>query len=105
MKRRQVDLRAVVTDALGGGESAYQLPAVCERYGLATGTSDEAMRSERAYVLQRLNPLPKARVLEVARAVAADHLNYRLDEAIAHHDEADHPLVSDLTRRRIARRR
>lgn len=39
---------------------AYKLPAVCERYGLEPGESDEAFSSKTQYVMRRLEKLSAA---------------------------------------------
>ncbi|GEM_PF-421440 len=61
-------------------QGAYEVPAICRRYGLADGDSAESMSGKFKYVNKRLIELPNDRVVEVARSVA--------------HDEGDDELLS-----------
>ena len=64
-------LRHLVAGALYPTK-AYSLPAVCERYGLEAGTSDEAFSSKNRYVMSRLEKLSDAKVLGIAKLVVED---------------------------------
>ena len=93
-------LRALIVEALYP-ESAYKLPHVCVRFGLAGGTGEEAFKSKRAYIEKRLSPLPLDRLLAVARAVEADSPSYELSEALAKIEEKGCRTASELTRRDV----
>lgn len=56
---------------------------MCERFGLAPGTRDEASQSKTQYVMKRLLSLPRAQVIEIAREVAIDYPTEELDTAIS----------------------
>ncbi len=93
-------LRDLVASAIAG-EKAYNVPAVCRRFGLADGTDEEAYRSKFTYVSNRTKELRSAQVLDLARAVQADMPSYPLGEVLAKIDERGQHLVTELTRRRI----
>jgi hypothetical protein len=67
----KMQLRNLVAGALYPTK-AYDLPALCERYGLDPGEESEAFSSKTQYVLRRLKKLPEARVLQIAKLVSAD---------------------------------
>jgi AbiJ-like protein/abortive infection Abi-like protein len=96
----KTQLRHLVADALYPTK-AYSLPAVCERYGLESGTSDEAFSSKNRYVMSRLEKLSDEKVLGVARNVVKDFPDDQLQAAIELLDKDGH-LVSDITRHHIA---
>lgn len=93
-------LRDLVAGALYPTK-AYKLPAVCERYGLAAGTTDEAMHSKTKYVMQRLERMSDEQVLKIAVAVLKDFPDDPLQAAVEMLDKAGH-LVTDITRRHLA---
>ncbi|HEY6817661.1 MAG TPA: abortive infection family protein [Croceibacterium sp.] len=93
-------LRSLVAEALYPN-SAYLLPAMCERYGMEPGDGQEAMSSKRSYVMRRLEKLSDGRVLEIAKEVVKDHPNDSLQTAIE--QLADGGLVTDITRHRLAK--
>ena len=90
----------LVADALCPTK-AYSLPAVCERYGLDPGESEEAFSSKRQYVLRRLEKLSDEKVLALAKDVVRDFPDDELQAAIELL-EKDGRLVSNLTRRHLA---
>jgi hypothetical protein len=93
-------LRHLVADALYPTKS-YNLPAVCERYGLDPGTADEAFSSKARYVMQRLEKLSDERVFTIAKQIVADFPDDKLQAAVEQLEKDGH-LVSDLTRRHLA---
>ena len=93
-------LRDLVASAIAG-EKAYNVPAVCRRFGLADGTDEEAYRSKFTYVSSRTKELRSAQVLDLARAVQADMPSYPLGEVLAKIDERGQHSITELTRRRI----
>jgi hypothetical protein len=96
----KTQLRHLVADALYPTK-AYNLPAVCERYGLDSGTSEEAFFSKTRYVMSRLEKLSDEKVLGVARSVVQDFPDDRLQAAVEVVDKDGH-LISDITRHHIA---
>lgn len=97
----KTQLRRLVADALYPTK-AYSLPAVCERYGLDTGTSEEAFSSKNRYVMSRLEKLSDEKVLAVARNVVKDFPeDDRLRAAVELLDKEGH-VLSDITRHHIA---
>jgi hypothetical protein len=52
----KTQLRHLVADTLYPTK-AYNLPAVCERYGMDSGSSEEAFSSKNRYVMSRLEKL------------------------------------------------
>jgi hypothetical protein len=96
----KTQLRHLVAGALYPTK-AYSLPAVCERYGLDPGDSQEAFSSKTQYVMRRLEKLSDEKVLGVARIVVQDLPDDKLQAAIELLDRDGH-LVSDLTRHHLA---
>jgi AbiJ-like protein/abortive infection Abi-like protein len=80
---------------------SYTLPSVCERYGLEPGDGEEAFSSKRGYVMRRLEKLSDERVLSIAKAVASDYPDDKLQRAIETL-EREGRLVSDVTRYNLA---
>jgi AbiJ N-terminal domain 3/Abortive infection C-terminus len=93
-------LRQLIASAISVHKS-YTVPGICTGYGLADGTNEEAFRSKSKYVMQRLQSLPAAEVLRVARAVQLEENDPRLGEELAKLDEKDGPQITPLTRQRI----
>ncbi len=102
MQKTKVELKPAIAEAMASYK-AYDLPSVCERYGLAPGETEEAMRSKRSYVLSRLHGLTTDEVADLARKVAADLDDQRLAEELDRYNDAGQPTITDLTRRNIAR--
>jgi hypothetical protein len=94
-------LRHLVAGALYSTK-AYNLPAVCERYGLEPGSGDEAFSSKNRYVMSRLEALSDEKVFNIAKQVVADFPDDRLQAAVEQLEKDGH-LVSDLTRQHLAK--
>lgn len=56
VRRAKPNIRELVAGALYPTK-AYNLPAVCVRYGLAPGEESEAFSSKHSYVMRRLETL------------------------------------------------
>lgn len=93
-------LRHLVADALYLIKS-HSLPSVCERYGLESGTHEEAHSSKNSYVMRRLEKLSDERVFKIAKRVAADYPSDKLLAAVEQLDKGGH-LISDITRQHLA---
>ena len=95
------NLRQLITSIISGHKS-YSVPSICAGYGLAEGTEEEAFRSKFKYVMARLQSLPAAEVLRIARAVQREEDSANLDEALAKFDEQGaQQIITPLTRQRI----
>ena len=80
---------------------AYDVPAICKKYGLSDGTDEEAFNSKNKYVMTRLQALTPAAVLQVARDVQEEERDFVLGEHLAKIDEQPIQKITELTRRRI----
>ncbi len=49
-----VELREAIADAIADNEKAYDVPTICNAFGLAPGDSEEAFTSKRGYVRSRI---------------------------------------------------
>ena len=81
--------------------SANHLPTVCEEFGLAAGTREEAFDGKRAYVHARVKGLSRDRLMALARDILETHPGQALEEAVANVDEAGRSALTEITRRRI----
>ncbi len=97
----KTQLRHLIADALYRTK-AHTLPSVCERFGLASGTGDEAFSSKTQYVMVRLEKLSDQKVLEVAKQVIEDYPYDKLRAAIEQIEQAK-LLISDITRTNIVK--
>ena len=93
-------LRDLIASAIAR-EKSYNVPNVCKRFGLDTGTTEEAHNGKFAYVRNRLQELPANRILDIAASVQQELPSYALGETLAKHNETGQSLVTELTRRRI----
>ncbi len=96
----KTQLRDLVADALYGVK-AHTLPTVCERYGIAPGSEEEAFNSKIRYVMARLHKLSDEKVLGIAKEVVKEFPDDKLQAAIEAVDQSSH-IVSDITRRNMA---
>lgn len=98
---KRPELIGLIADTLHSVK-AYDLPAECERLGLAAGTGNEAHSSKRIYVRSRLQGLDNDQLLQLARQVEQDHVSFSLNEFLRLLDEShDGQAVTELTRRSI----
>ena len=72
--------------------SANDVPAICRRYGLATGVRDEAMGSKARYVSSRLLELSEETVLATARQVAQEEGDKNLIDLLAAAEPESKPV-------------
>lgn len=94
------ELRHLVASAISDFK-AYDVPKVCERIGLADGTSEEAFSSKYKYVKTRLASLHVRDVLKAARAFLEENENHWLSEAADKVAELEIATISEITRRRV----
>lgn len=94
------EIRAQIVEALYPVK-AYQLPAVCERFGLGKGDEAEARDSKRKYILVRIEKVGGDRLVKIAREVVQDYPHHGLREALRKLDEQEHRQITEITRRRL----
>ena len=82
-------------------EKSYNVPAICVRYGLRDGEGQEAFQSKNKYVQIRLQEVPDAEVLRIARELHESTEDHDLGEMLAKLDERKASGITELTRRRI----
>ncbi|MEA5550526.1 hypothetical protein VB713_05955 [Anabaena cylindrica UHCC 0172] len=70
-------LRAAIADALAE-EKSYNLPKVCEEFGLSPGTDEEAHSSKRVYVNKRLIGKSDEFLINLAQRVLKDYSSEEL---------------------------
>lgn len=80
---------------------AYQLPAVCERFGLEKGNEAEARDSKRKYILVRLEKISGDHLIKTAREVLQEYPHHGLSEAFRKLNEKKYKQVTEITRRRL----
>lgn len=88
-------LEVAITNALYPIK-AHLLPAVCERYGLAAGTGDEAFNSKTNYIMRRLVALPRGKWLEIAQEILLDYHTDELEKAVSRASQSQ-PADSDIS--------
>jgi len=94
------ELRTAVALAIAD-YTAYEVPALCRRLGLADGTEQEAFGGKFKYAQKRLAEAGGTRLIEVARTLLGEAEHYALSELVAKIDELGGQEVTTLTRRRL----
>lgn len=77
------ELREAIAEALRNAVRSYQLPAVCEGYGLAPGDESDAHYSKRMYVLNRIGNHKFEQLVELAYRVVDDYGCEELERLLA----------------------
>lgn len=83
--------------------SAYQLPKVCQNFGMADGTGQEAMGGKKQYVLKRLDGWSEEAVLALAEKVVSQHPSFELEELLERLKPSVPYRIAELTRRAVVR--
>lgn len=83
------------------GEKCYDLPRVCQQFGLPGGDDDGACRSKRIYVLHQLRDRSEEEVAALAEAVLSAYDAPELGEKLALYRQRKTQALSELTRRKI----
>lgn len=96
------ELREKIAEALAVVK-AYNLPDVATRFGLTSGTEQEAYKSKRSYVLTRLQGWSEGRLLELAGQVVREYGSRELEDAVSERTIHSDHRVTPLTRREILR--
>lgn len=94
------EIREMISEILGTEEKAYLIPAVCEKYGLDSGSEDEAYKSKRKYVLKRLASKDEESLYKIARQVARDYHSTTLLSALGLVNESGN-VISNITRKNL----
>jgi hypothetical protein len=63
-------------------ESANNLPILCQGYGLATGTAEEAFKSKYNYVYSRITHLEPDDILKLAKKLKGKYQDSKLDDLL-----------------------
>ena len=93
-------LRARTAEVIARAK-AYDVPALCQRLGLALGGEDEAMRSKFKYAHSRLMNVSVPKLLPIAKSLLEEDRDFDLAELVAKLEERGSAQISKLTRRRI----
>lgn len=83
------------------GEKCYDLPRVCQQFGLPGGDEEEACRSKRIYVLHQLRDYSEEKVAALAETLLSAYDAPELAEKLALYRQGTTPALSELTRRKI----
>ncbi len=81
-------------------EKSYNLPQICESFGLEPGGDDEAFRSKRGYVLRRLSGKHQDFVLEVAHKVLKQYESVELRKVLGSFTSNTHQITL-ITRQNV----
>jgi very-short-patch-repair endonuclease len=82
-------------------EKAYDLPKFCERFGLASGSDEEAFASKRAYVLSRIISFDLAQLRLLAERLLESRPAPELEEQLALTLQGAAPTITEITRRKV----
>ena len=105
--RGAAKIKILMADLVAEHFKAYDLPNLCVRLGLESGTESEAMSSKRMFMSKRLAGLDEARLRGVARDLAEDIENPELDafaNSASPSDEAILQVLGRLDRAVVQRR-
>lgn len=94
------EMRRVVISILASAK-AYDVPVLCVRFKLETGSEAEAFSSKHKYVQKRLAIVDAPRLISIARELLGESDNYALSEIVAKYDELGGAEISELTRKRL----
>jgi hypothetical protein len=80
---------------------AYDLPALCAKLGLESGTEEEAFRSKRTYVRSRLRDHNFNDLIAMAKNVMDEIADADLQDFVSEITTPEDHRISDITRRVI----
>lgn len=100
-EQRAEKIRRSVAEVLAIHVKAHGLPATCVSLGLRDGTGDEAFRSKRTYVRDRVQGLPPEELLAVAQRVAERFEDASLEALLDEDLVTPERRISELTRRKL----
>lgn len=79
-------------------EKSYNLPSICEKYGLASGTEEEAHQSKRPYVLSRLKDKNDDFIIHLIEKLIKDYDSSDFFKMIEPHYANELFAISSITR-------
>lgn len=82
-------------------EKAYDLPAVCVKYGLEYGEESEAFQSKRIYVTKRLKSRDQVFLIDMAKRIAKDYQSKELSKLLNILSPSGFFKITQITRRNI----
>lgn len=88
------EMKDIIIDTLYN-YSAYQLPAICESVGLSSGTVNEAMKSKKNYISNRIVAFNKNEIIDVLHKIKD-----KLDITLIPEEKYSY-VISDVTKRDI----
>ncbi|HEY6874214.1 MAG TPA: hypothetical protein VI298_15930 [Geobacteraceae bacterium] len=97
-------LRDRIAHALADHVKSYNIPSVCVRLGLDPGESDEAYRSKRLYVKNRLMGFKKPDLLRIAADVLEDVNDEALADMVSEMTVHADLRITDITRRDLLKK-
>lgn len=100
-EQRAENIRQGLAEALAVHVKAQNLPATCLSLGLRDGTGEEAFRSKRSYVRDRVKALQPEELLAVAKKVAERFEDASLEALLDEHLVPVERRISELTRRKV----
>lgn len=93
-------LREAIASQLGF-EKSYNLPQICEKYGLTPGEASEAFNSKRNYVLLRLKSKNEKFILELSKKLISDYESDIIGNAFNIYSDGEYYKISNITRQNI----
>jgi hypothetical protein len=95
------DLRDRISEALAAHVKSYNIPGACTGLGLESGESDEAHRSKRIYVKNRLLGLKKPELLQIAANVLKEFNDTALADLVSEMTVHAKHRITEITRRDV----
>lgn len=94
-------LRDRISEALATHVKSYNIPIFCVGLGLGTGESDEAHRSKRLYVKNRLSGLKEPELLRIAADVLKEIDDAALADMVSEMTVHAEHRITEITRRDV----
>ena len=94
-------LRDRISEALAIHVKSYNIPSFCVGLGLGTGESDEAHRSKRLYVKNRLSGLKEPVLLRIAADVLKEIDGATLADMVSEMTVHAEHRITEITRRDV----
>jgi AbiJ N-terminal domain 3 len=94
-------LRGRISDAIAAHFKSYNVPSFCIRQGLAPGEADEAFRSKRLYVNNRLQDLKESELISIATNILKEVADAALADIVSEMTVHAEHRITDITRRDV----
>lgn len=94
-------LRDCISEALAAHVKSYNIPGICTGLGLEPGESDEANRSKRIYVKNRLLGLKEPELLQIAADVLKEFNDAELADMVSEMTVHAKHRITEITRRDV----